>query len=53
MHSRQKLTNFDGPLDNQAWRTEWNSAPLAKVQLCEHESQTLEALVAASQDKFD
>ena len=44
-----------GPLDNQTWQTEWKTAPLAKVQLCEYENQTLEAFVAASRlsAKFD
>ena len=44
-----------GPLDNQTWQTEWKTAPLAKVQLCEYENQTLEAFVAASRlyTKFD
>ena len=37
-----------GPLDNQTWQTEWQTAPLARVQLCEYENQTLEAFVAAS-----
>ena len=32
-----------GPLDNQTWQTEWKTAPLAKVQLCEYENQILEA----------
>ena len=34
---------------------EWKTAPLAKVQLCEHENQTLEAFVVASRlyTKFD
>ena len=27
------------PLDNQTWQTEWKTAPLAKVQLCEQENQ--------------
>ena len=42
-------------LDNQTWQTEWKTAPLAKVQLCEYENQTLEAFVAARRlyVKFD
>ena len=32
----------------QTWQTEWKTAPLTKVQLCEYENQTLEAFVAAS-----
>ena len=30
-----KVTNSGGPLDNQTWQTEWKTAPLAKVQLCD------------------
>ena len=43
------------PLDNQTWQTEWKTAPLAKVQLCEYKNRTLEAFVAASHlyAKFD
>ena len=37
-----------GPLNNQAWHTERETVPLAKVQLCQYENQTLEAFVAAS-----
>ena len=50
-----KVTNSGGPLDNQTWQTEWKTAPLAKVQLCEYENQTLEAFVADSRlsAKFD
>ena len=33
------------PLDNQTWQTEWKTAPLAKVQLCEYKNQNLEALL--------
>ena len=44
----QKVKNSCRPLDNQAWQTEWKTAPLARVQLCEYENQTLEAFVAAS-----
>ena len=44
---------FDEPLDNQSLQTEWKSAPLAKVQLCEYDNQTLEAFVVASCAKFD
>ena len=42
-------------LDNQTWQTEWKTAPLATVQLCEYENQTSEAFVAASRlsAKFD
>ena len=50
------MTISGGPLDNQTWQTEWNTAPLAKVQLCEYKNkQTLEAFVAASclYAKFD
>ena len=43
-----KSENSGGPLENQTWQTEWKTAPLAKVQLCEYENQTLEAFVAAS-----
>ena len=44
-----------GPLDNQTWRTEWKTAPLAKVQLYQYKNQTLEAFVAARRlyAKFD
>ena len=42
------MTNSSGPLDNQTWQREWKTAPLAKVQLCEYENQTLEAFVAVS-----
>ena len=45
MHS---TVNSGGPLDNQTWQTEWKTAPLAKVQLCEYENQTVEAFVVAS-----
>ena len=50
-----KVNNSGGPLDNQTWQTEWKTVPLAKVQLCEYENQTLEAFVAASclYAKFD
>ena len=51
------MNNSGGPLDmNQTWQIEWKAAPLAKVQLCEYENQTLEAFVAASPlyiTKFD
>ena len=49
------MKHSGGPLDNQTWQTEWKTAPLAKVQLCEYENQTLEAFVAASRlyTKFD
>ena len=48
MHSRAKVKNSGGPLDNQTWQTEWKTTPLAKVQLCEYQNQTLGAFVAAS-----
>ena len=38
-----KVKTSGGPLDNQTWQTEWKTTPLTKVQLCEHENQTLEA----------
>ena len=38
--------NSGGSLKNQTWQTEWKTVPLAKVQLCEYENQTLEAFVA-------
>ena len=41
-----KVRNSGGPLDNQTWQKEWKTAPLAKVQLCQYENQTLEAFVA-------
>ena len=49
------MTYSGGPLDNQTWQTEWSTVPLAKVQLCEKENQTLEAFVVASRfyAKFD
>ena len=49
------MTNSGRPLDNQTWQTEWKTAPLAKMQLCEYENQTLEAFVAATclSAKFD
>ena len=37
-----------GPPDNQTWQTEWKTASLAIVQLCEYENQTLEDFVAVS-----
>ena len=40
------MNNSGGPLDYQTWQTEWKTAPLSKVQLCENENQTLEAFVA-------
>ena len=43
-----KMKYSDGPLDNQTWQTEWKTAPLAKVQLCEYENQTLEVFVAVN-----
>ena len=45
-HSHAQLLKVNisgGPLDNQTWQTEWKTTPLAKVQLCEYENQTLEA----------
>ena len=39
------MKNDCGPLDNQTWQTEWKTAPLAEVQSCENENQTLEAFV--------
>ena len=38
-----KSKKYWGPLDNQTWQTEWKTAPLAKVQLYEHENKTLGA----------
>ena len=40
------MNNSGGFLDNQTWQIAWKTAPLAKVQLCEYENQTLEAFVA-------
>ena len=42
------MKNSGGPLDNQTWQTEWKTAPLAKVQLCEHENKTFDLFVAVS-----
>ena len=44
-----------GPLVNQTLQIAWKTAPLAKVQLCEYEYQTLEAFVVASRSyvKYD
>ena len=55
MRSSEKWTILACHLNNQTWQTEWKTAPLAKVQLCEYENQTLEAFVAASSSyaKFD
>ena len=49
------MKHSGGPLDNQTWQTEWETGPLATVQLYEYENQTLEAFVAASclYAKFD
>ena len=49
------MKTSDWLLDNPTWQTEWKTAPLIKVQLCEYENQTLEAFVAASRlsAKFD
>ena len=44
-----KVYNSGRPLENQTWQTEWKTAPLAKVQLCEYENQTLEVFVGVSQ----
>ena len=30
---------------DQTWQTEWQTAPLAKAQLCEYENQTLKVLL--------
>ena len=43
-----KVNNSGRPVDNQTWQTEWKTALLDKVQLCEYVNQTLEAFVAAS-----
>ena len=40
------MKNSGGPLDSRTWQTGWKTAPLAKVQLCEYENQTLEGFVA-------
>ena len=48
MRSSYKWNTSGGKLDNQTWQTEWKTAPLAKVQVCEYENQTLEASVAVS-----
>ena len=55
MLSSWKRTFLAGHLDNQTWQTEWKTALLAKVQLCEYQNQTLEAFVAANRlsAKFD
>ena len=49
------MRNSVGPLDNQAWQKGCKTVPLAKVQLCEYENQTLEAFVVASRSyvKYD
>ena len=49
------MKSSGGPLGNQTWQTEWKTVPLAAVQLCEYENQTLEAFLAASRlySKFD
>ena len=48
-----KVINSGRPLDNQTWQMD--TAPVAKVQSCEYENQTLEAFVAGSclYAKFD
>ena len=43
------MKHSGGPLDNQTWQTEWKTASLAKVQLCEKQKQNLESLYT----KFD
>ena len=36
-HAQQlKVKIPGGPLDNQTWQTEWKTAPLAELQLCEN-----------------
>ena len=45
------MKDFGGPLHNQTWQTEWKTVLLDKMQLCEHENQTVEAFLAAT--KFD
>ena len=42
------MKNSGGPLDNQTWQTEWKTAPLAKVQLCEHENKTFDLLLQSA-----
>ena len=35
-HAQYLKVKYSGrPLDSQTWQTEWKTAPLAKVQLCE------------------
>ena len=56
MCSIELMVNISGrPLGNQTLQTERNTGPLAKVQLCEYENQTLETTVVASRlnAKFD
>ena len=43
-----KSETFSRATDNHTWKTEWTTAALAKVQLCEYENQTMEAFVAAN-----
>ena len=43
-----KVKHSGGPLDNQTWQTECNTAPLAKAQLCECVNQYLESFAAVS-----
>ena len=49
------MKHSGGPLDNQTWQTEWKTAQLATVQLCEYKNHTLEASVVGSHlsAKFD
>ena len=37
-----------GPLDNQTWQTEWKTASLAKVQVCEYENKFLMRLAVCT-----
>ena len=56
MCSIELMVNISGrPLGNQTLQTEWNTGPMAKVQLCEYENQTSETIVVASRlnAKFD
>ena len=34
----KKMNNSGGSLDNQTRQTEWKTAPVAKVQLCEYKN---------------
>ena len=42
-----------GPLDNQTWQTEWKTAPLDKLQLCEDENLGSFWYVSRLYAKFD